>query len=269
MARSSEDGKRKAGAAMAGIVEGKVALVTGAGSGIGKATASVFAREGAKVVVADVDAEGGQETVDALRASDGEALFVETDVSDANQVEALVAGCVEAYGRLDCAVNNAGIVSPARVRTHELPEDAWDKVIAINLKGVWLCLKYEIAQMLEQGSGAVVNISSIAGLVGVDNTSAYTSAKHGVVGLTKTAALEYGGDGIRINAVCPGYTMTPIIDRSVALRPDLVEWAVARHALGRMAEPEEIAEAAVWLCSDAASFVTGHAMPVDGGYTAQ
>ena len=254
---------------MAGTVEGKVALVTGAGSGIGRATALTFAREGASVVVADLSVDGGKETVAMAGELAGDALFVEADVTRASAVESLVRECVAAYGRLDCAVNNAGITSSARVRTHELPEDAWDEVIAVNLKGVWLCLKYEIAQMLEQGSGAIVNISSIAGLVGIANTSSYTATKHGVVGLTKTAALEYGGEGIRINAVCPGYTRTALVDQAVALRPDLAEWAVERHPIGRMAEPREIAEASVWLCSDAASFVTGHAMPVDGGYTAQ
>ena len=254
---------------MPGQVEGKVALVTGAGSGIGRATAMTFASEGAAVVVADVNPEGGEETAGMVNGSGGEALFVETDVSKARDAEAMVAKAVEAYGRLDCAVNNAGIGTPVRARVHELPEDAWERVIDVNLKGVWLCMKYEISRMLSQGGGSIVNMASIAGLVGVSNSAAYTASKHGVVGLTKVAALEYAEQGIRVNAVCPGYIRTPALERSSVRDPDLVAGAVDRHPIGRLGEPDEIAGAVVWLCSDAASFVIGQVMSVDGGYAAQ
>ncbi|HXG21329.1 MAG TPA: SDR family oxidoreductase [Methylomirabilota bacterium] len=253
---------------MAGQLNGKVALVTGSGSGIGRASALAFAREGAKVVVADVVVEGGQETVRLITAAGGQGLFVKTDVSKAAEVEALIKQTVAAYGRLDCALNNAG-VEGIFVSTVEYTEADWDRVLAINLKGVWLCMKYEIAQMLQQGGGAIVNTASGAGLVGVVGLSAYVASKHGVVGLTKTAALEYAKAGIRVNAVCPGVIETPMVARLTHNRPDLSEALVAGEPMGRTGKPEEIAEAAVWLCSDAASFVTGHAMSVDGGYVAQ
>ncbi|MBI3799218.1 MAG: SDR family oxidoreductase [Deltaproteobacteria bacterium] len=253
---------------MAGRLDGKVALVTGSGSGIGRASALAFAREGAKVVVADVVVDGGQETVRLITAAGGEGLFVKTDVSKAAEVEALIKQTVATYGRLDCAYNNAG-VEGAFVSTTEYTEADWDRVLAINLKGVWLCMKYEITQMLQQGGGAIVNTASGAGLVGVVGLSAYVASKHGVIGLTKTAALEYAKAGIRVNAVCPGVIQTPMIARLTGSRPDLGEALVAAEPIGRTGKPEEIAEAAVWLCSDAASFVTGHAMSVDGGYVAQ
>lgn len=253
---------------MAGQLDGKVALVTGGSSGIGRATALAFAREGAKVVVADVMVEGGQETVRLLTAAGGQGLFVKTDVSHAPEVEALIKQAVATYGRLDCAFNNAG-VEGAFVSTTEYSEADWDRVLAINLKGVWLCMKYEIAHMLRQGSGAIVNTASGAGLVGVPNLSAYVASKHGVVGLTKTAALEYAKAGIRVNAVCPGVIHTPMVARLTSSRPDLSEALVAAEPMGRAGRPEEVAAAVVWLCSDAASFVTGHALSVDGGYVAQ
>jgi len=255
---------------MAGRVDGKVALVTGGASGIGRATALTFAREGAKLVVADMNAEGGQQTVYMITENDGEATFVQVDVSKVIEVEAMISKAVETYGRLDCAHNNAGIGSRPRAPLHECTEETWDRVLAINLKGVWLCMKYEIIQMLKQGSGTIVNTASIMGLVGSwSGTATYNASKHGVVGLTKTAALEYATAGIRVNAICPGYIQTPLIEEALTSNPALEAQIVARHPVGRMGKPEEIAEAVVWLCSDAASFVTGHTMTVDGGYVAQ
>ena len=253
---------------MAGRLDGKIALVTGGSSGIGRASALAFARERAKVVVADVTAEGGQETVRLIKEAGGEARFLKVDVARAAEVETLITQTVAAYGRLDCAYNNAGIEG-AFVSTTEYPEADWDRVLAINLKGVWLCMKYEIAQMLQQGGGAIVNTASGAGLVGVAGLSAYVASKHGVVGLTKTAALEYAKAGIRVNAVCPGVIQTPMVARLTSQRPEMAEALVAAEPMGRTGKPEEIAEAVVWLCSEAASFVTGHAMSVDGGYVAQ
>jgi NAD(P)-dependent dehydrogenase (short-subunit alcohol dehydrogenase family) len=253
---------------MAGWLTGKVALVTGAGSGIGRASALTFSREGAKVVVADVVIEGGEETVGMIKKAGGEALFVRADVSQAAEVEALINTAVATYGRLDCAHNNAGIAGKATTIA-DSTEESWDRTIAINLKGVWLCMKYEIPQMLKQGGGAIVNTASDAGLIGVRRGGAYVASKHGVVGLTKTAALEYAKAGIRVNAVCPGPIDTPMLQRGASRFPQVVEKMVAAQPGGRLGRPEEIAEAAVWLCSEAASFVTGHALPVDGGYMAQ
>ncbi len=253
---------------MAGRVDGKIALVTGGGSGIGRATALVFAREGAKVVVTDVVVEGGEETVRLIKAAGGEALFVKADMAKAAEVEVMVNEAVATYGRLDCAHNNAGIEG-AMGTTTDYTEQDWDRVIRINLTGVWLCMKYEISQMLKQGGGAIVNTASGAGLVGVPRMPAYVASKHGVVGLTKTAALEYAKSGIRVNAVCPGVIQTPMVERVTGRRPGMVERMVAAEPIGRMGRPEEIAEAVVWLCSDAASFVTGLPMAVDGGAVAQ
>jgi NAD(P)-dependent dehydrogenase (short-subunit alcohol dehydrogenase family) len=253
---------------MARLLEGKVALVTGAGSGIGRATALVCAREGAKVVVADVVVAGGEETVRLIKATGGEALFVKADMAKAAEVEAMVNTAVAAYGRLDCAHNNAGIEG-AMDTTADYTEEDWDRVIRVNLTGVWLCMKYEIAQMLKQGGGAIVNTASGAGLVAVPRMPAYVASKHGVVGLTRTAALEYAKAGIRVNAVCPGAIQTPMVERVTSRRPGMVERMAVAMPIGRMGKPEEIAEAVVWLCSDAASFVTGHAMSVDGGAVAQ
>ena len=247
----------------------KIALVTGAGSGIGRATSLVLAREGATVVVSDVNAAGGEETLSAIKDLGGDGMFVHADVSRAADVEALVDSTVKAYGRLDCAYNNAGIEGYIGGRLHEYPEDIWDRLIDINVKGVWLCLKYEIPQMLKQGGGAIVNTASAAGLVGSRQLSAYVASKHAVVGLTKSAALEYAADGIRVNAVCPGIIDTPMMDRLVAGREDYAASISTRQPIGRKGTPEEIAEAVAWLCSDAASLVTGLAMPVDGAFTAQ
>jgi NAD(P)-dependent dehydrogenase (short-subunit alcohol dehydrogenase family) len=247
--------------------EGKIALVTGASSGIGRATALAFAREGAKLVVADVLADEGMETVLLIEKAGGEGLFVRADVSKPADVQALIQKTVEVYGRLDCAVNNAGIEGEM-APTADCTERNWDRVLGINLKGMWLCMKHEIPQMLRQGGGAIVNMSSVAGLIGFSGLPAYVASKHGVVGLTKTAALEYAKSGIRINAVCPGVIHTPMMDRLTA-EPGSAESFVALEPVARMGRPEEIAEAVLWLCSEAASFVTGHPMAVDGGFVAQ
>ena len=253
---------------MAGQLDGKVALITGAGSGIGRASALAFAREGAKVAVADIVVEGGEETVRMVKEAGGEAFFIKVDVSNAAEVETMVNAVVDTYGRIDCAYNNAGIEGRL-ASTDEYPEDVFDKVIDINLTGVWLCMKYELPHMLKQGSGAIVNTASGAGLIGVAGMSAYVASKHGVVGLTKTAALEYAKSGIRVNSVCPGLIQTPMVERITADQPQLGEALVAAEPVGRTGKPEEIAESVVWLSSDAASFVTGHAMSVDGGFVAQ
>ena len=250
---------------MAGLVEGKVALVTGGGSGIGRQACLVFAREGARVVVCDVAVEGGEETVGQIEQAGGRATFIRADVAQAAEVEALVAKTVETYGRLDCAYNNAGIAGRT-ARGADDSEQNWERILAINLKGVWLCLKYEIAHMLTQGGGAIVNTASDAGLIGLRRAGAYVASKHGVVGLTRTAALEYAKANIRVNAVCPGPIDTPML-REASER--VIDAMATAQPNGRLGQPREIAEAAVWLCSDAASFVTGHPMPVDGGYLAQ
>ncbi len=247
-------------------LEGRVALVTGGGSGIGRATALAFAREGAKVAIADVNVAGGEETVHLIRERGGEALFVRTDVTEAVEVEALINDVGKTYGRLDCAFNNAGTVGKPS-STAQCTEEDWDWVISVNLKGVFLCLKYEIAYMLQQGHGAIVNAASVAGLVGVKNNVAYVASKHGVVGLTKASALECAQAGIRVNAVCPGFIRTPILNLDGA--PEGESRYVSIEPMGRLGRPEEVAEAVVWLCSDAASFVTGHTMSVDGGMAAR
>ncbi len=255
---------------MAGILENKIALVTGGGSGIGRASSLVLAREGAKVVVSDVNASGAEETLSAIKEKGGDGVFVHADVSKAEDVQALVAQVVANYGHLDCAYNNAGIEGFRAGRLHEYPEEIWDQLIDINLKGVWLCLKYEIQQMLQQGGGTVVNAASVVGLVGGRRMSAYSASKHAIVGLTKSAALEYAQDGIRINAVCPGIIDTPMMDRITADRePGFKASVGSRQPIGRLGTPEEIAESVAWLCSDAASLVTGMAMAVDGGFTTQ
>jgi NAD(P)-dependent dehydrogenase (short-subunit alcohol dehydrogenase family) len=242
----------------------RVVLVTGSGSGIGRSIALLFASEGAKVVVADVVAQGAEETVSMIKKTGGDAISIKTDVTKGAEVEALINKAVQTYGRLDCACNAAGILDS--VSTAECTEERWDRVIRVNLKGVWLCMKYEIQQMLKQGGdGAIVNIASEAGIVGFPNYSSYVASKHGVLGLTKSAALEYVKAGIRINAVCPGGTRTPLI-AMVTDNPELEKAVNAARPIGRLAEPEEIAAAVLWLCSDAASFVIGHPLVVDGGY---
>jgi NAD(P)-dependent dehydrogenase (short-subunit alcohol dehydrogenase family) len=258
---------------MAGLLEGKVTLVTGGASGIGRATALACAREGAMLIIADMHEEGGHHTVHLITEKGGEVIFVQTDVTRATEVEALISKAVARYGRLDCAHNNAGIsgrgiAGDHRALTAEYPDARWHQVIAINLTGVWLCMKFELQQMLTQGRGAIVNTASAAGLVGLVGNAAYVASKHGVVGLTKTAALEYAQHGIRVNCVCPGYIQTPMTAPGMQ-DPDRMARMIASEPVGRMGTPEEVAEAVVWLCSDAASFVTGHAMAVDGGYVAQ
>lgn len=252
---------------MAGMVEGKVALVTGAASGIGRATALVFVREGAKVVVDDINVEGGEETVRMIKEAGGEAIFVKGDVRIASEVEALVSKTVETYGRLDCAHNNAGIIGQLAF-TADCTEENWEDVIATDLKGVWLCMKHEIPQMIKQGSGVIVNTASAGAMTGLPFTPAYCAAKAGVTQLTKTAALEYAEHGIRINAVCPGGTLTPLL-RAFTRGDKATElMRAAKIPLGRLADPSEIADAVVWLCSEGARFVTGSPMLVDGGMVA-
>ena len=253
---------------MSRSLDRQVALVTGAASGIGRAASLAFARQGARVVVSDVDVPGGEETVARIRGGGGEAVFVRADVSVVSEVESLVRRTVDTYGRLDCAHNNAAIEGqPALL--HEYREDVWDRVMSVNLKGLWLCMKFEIVRMLELGGGAIVNTASTAGLVGSrGRLGAYSVSKHGVICLTRTAAREYASQGIRVNAVCPGAIETPMAERLLGDDLEARASLAAAHPLGRFGTPEEVAEAAVWLCSNAASFVTGHALPIDGGYLA-
>jgi NAD(P)-dependent dehydrogenase (short-subunit alcohol dehydrogenase family) len=249
-------------------LQGKSIVITGAGAGIGRATALAFGRAGARVMVSDMDRERGEATVAAITRAQGQARFHPCDVSVSSDVEALMAATMDAYGQLDCAYNNAGIEGPGGL-THLYDEALCHKVIAVNLIGVWLCMKYEI-HMLQQGGGAIVNAGSIAGLVAsTGNGSAYTASKHGIIGLTKVAALEYAKAGIRVNAVCPGVIHTTMMERMNSRTPGYFERMTAVNPTGRVGAPEEVAEAVLWLCSKAASFVTGHALTVDGGYVAQ
>ena len=247
---------------------GKVALVTGAASGIGKATALAFAAEGADVVVSDVIETDGLRTAGSIEALGRRSLFVKCDVSSEGDVKNLLSRTIETFGRLDCAVNNAGIEGKPG-NTADCTTENWDRVIAVNLKGVWLCMKNEIPQMLKQGSGSIVNISSIAGLIGFQNIPAYVASKHGVIGLTRSAALEYAKTGVRINAVCPGVIQTPMVDRFVHGEAQVKKMLIEGEPIGRVGKPEEIASAVLWLCSDGASFVTGHPLVADGGWVAQ
>lgn len=253
---------------MNGQMTGRVAIVTGAASGIGRATALAFAARGASVVVSDVMVDGGEETVKRIRDQGGTATFVRADVANSADMKALVDRTVGEYGRLDYAFNNAGIEGE-NGSTVECSEENFDRVIAINLKGVWLGMKYQIPAMLASGGGAIVNCSSVAGLVGFPNLPAYVASKHGVVGLTKAAALDYATSGIRVNAVCPGVIATPMVERVTAGSAEAEAAYAAFQPLGRMGTSEEVAESVVWLCSDAGAFVTGHAMAVDGGLVAR
>ncbi|HEY8872647.1 MAG TPA: glucose 1-dehydrogenase [Stellaceae bacterium] len=254
---------------MPGMLDGKVALVTGGGGDIGRATALAMVREGARLAVADLAAVAAQDTVALINAAGGQAIALTGDVTRAADVRAMVADTVAAYGRLDCAFNNAGI-APYQVAaeghlTAEWSEESFDRMIAVNLKSVWLCMKEEIPRMLSQGGGAIVNTGSIAGLIGLQTSSAYAAAKHGVIGLTKTAALEYASGHIRINAVCPGFIQTKMTEDTMRRRGAAI---MAQIPFGRMGQPAEIAEMVVWLCSEHASYVTGVAYNVDGGWMA-
>lgn len=249
-------------------LEGKAALVTGGGSGLGRASAIALARAGATVTVADVDEQGGNETtVLVLEEAGGDADFVRADVTQADEVEAMVDKTVGRWGRLDCALNNAGTTGASAATADYTLED-WNRAIALNLTGVFLCLKYEIPAMLE-GGGAIVNMASGAGLVGFAGLPAYVASKHGVVGLTRAAALEYASQGLRVNAICPGSTRTPMLEGFMGGDEQVERMMTRAVPLGRLGRPEEIAEAVVWLCSDAASFVVGHALAVDGGSVIQ
>ena len=250
-----------------GSFTGRVAFVTGAANGIGRATALAFAREGANVVVADVSEEGNQETSRIIEELGGRALAVRCDVSRAEDVKAALDKAVEVFGRLDFAFNNAGVEQPITAAA-EVTEEEWNRIIRVNLRGVFLCLKYEIPLMLKQGGGAIVNTSSGAGIKGFKGQAAYAASKHGVVGLTKSAALDYASQNIRVNAVCPGIIATPMMNRFTGGTGEGEQRVIAQEPIGRMGQPEEIAASVVWLCSDAAAFVVGHAMIVDGGQTA-
>ncbi len=254
---------------MAGMLDGKVALVTGGGGGIGRATALAMVREGARVAVADFAAAAARDTVAQINAQGGQAITLMGDVTRSEDVRSMVQDTITAYGRLDCAFNNAGIagfqVNAAGKKTAEWSEESFDRMIAVNLKGVWLCMKEEIPQMLSQGGGAIVNTASIAGLIGLQTSSAYVAAKHGVIGLTKTAALEYADAKIRVNAVCPGFIQTAMTEDTMKRRGESI---IAQIPFGRMGQPGEIAEMVVWLCSDRASYVSGAAYNVDGGWMA-
>jgi len=252
---------------MAEELQGKVAIVTGGTSGIGRDAAVLFAKAGAKVVVAGRREAEGKATVDQIRGAGGDGLFVKTDVARAADVQALVKKTVENYGRVDIAFNNAGIEGAASPITEQSEED-WDRTMDINLKGVWLCLKYEIQQMLKQGSGgAIVNMSSVAGLIGAAGMATYCSSKHAVLGLTKSAALETAKSGIRINAVCPAVIETAMAERLFGA-PEVEKHMLGMHPIGRFGKPMEIAEAVLWMCSDRASFMTGQALVMDGGFMA-
>ena len=253
-----------------GNFTGKVAFITGAAGGIGRATALAFAREGASVVVTDVSEQGNQETARMIEEAGGQALAIRCDVSRAEDVKAALDKTIETFGRLDAAFNNAGVEQVPKA-TADITEREWDRIMSIDLRGLFLCMKYEIPLMLKQGGGAIVNTSSGAGVKGFKDQAAYVAAKHGVVGLTKSAALDYAPLNIRINAVCPGIIDTPMMDRFGGGTPEGKErelaGAAAVQPIGRAGKPEEIAAAVLWLCSDAASFVTGAAMVVDGGHT--
>ena len=247
--------------------QNKVAFVTGGANGIGRATALAFAREGANVVVADVSEEGNQETSRMIEELGGRALAVRCDVSRAEDVKAALDKAVEVFRRLDFAFNNAGVEQPITAAA-EVTEEEWNRIIRVNLRGVFLCLKYEIPLMLKQGGGAIVNTSSGAGVKGFKGQAAYAATKFGIVGLTKSAALDYASANIRINAVCPGIVATPMMQRFTGGTTEGEQTVIAQEPIGRMGTPEEIAAAVLWLCSDAAAFVVGHAMVVDGGQTA-
>jgi len=249
-------------------LEGSIALVTGGGSGIGRATALAFARERAIVIIADIDRYGGEKTASQIIAIGGEAYSITTDVTNAIAVDKLITHIAKTWGRLDCACNNAGITGRSS-SWQDLSEDEWSHVVAINLTGVWLCMKAEFHQMAIQGRGTIVNMASIFGLVGNPTNPAYTATKHGIIGLTKSGALAYAQAGIRVNAICPAYIDNPMTQRIFSQYPQREDAIIARHPIGRLGTSEEVAEAVVWLCSDFSSFITGHTLVIDGGYTVQ
>lgn len=249
-------------------LEGKSVIVTGGGSGIGRAAALLFAERGAYVTVADVSPDTGEAVAAEIVSNGGQAVSVRTDVSDAGDVERMVNIATERFGGLDCAFNNAGVEGRFSY-TLEADENDFDRTVAVNLKGVWLCLRAELRQMLQQGGGSIVNTASVAGLLGWRGAAAYSATKHGVIGLTKTVALEYARRGIRVNAVCPGVIETPMASRVASESAGARETLEARHPQRRFGSPDEVAAAAVWLCGDGSSFTTGHALTVDGGFVAQ
>ena len=247
---------------------GKVALVTGGASGLGRGSAIALAKEGAKIVVADIAVAGAEATAQAITDAGGQAISVKADVTNSSEVEAMIRTAVEAFGRLDFALNNAGS-DGVRARTADYPEEVWHRVIDLNLTGVFLCMKSELAVMVKQRSGVIVNMASVAGVTGFPGHAAYTASKHGVIGLTKTAAIDYAKLGIRINTICPAYTHSPMLDRMLAQAPDLEGKLICRVPLRRLGTTEEIAQAVIYLCSEAASFITGHSLVMDGGIMAE
>ena len=248
---------------------GKVALVTGAASGIGRATALAFAHEGASVAALDISEEENRETVRLIEEQGGRAVAIRCDVSQGDDVQAALDETAHALGRLDFAFNNAGVEQKQLPPTAELDEAEWDRILNIDLRGVFLCMKYEIPLLLKHGGGAIVNTSSGAGVIGIPGNPAYTAAKHGVIGLTRSAALDYAAQNLRVNAVCPGYIDTPMMTRFTGGTSAGRAQVVSEEPVGRMGRPEEIAAAVVWLCSDSAAFVIGHALVIDGGQTVQ
>ena len=271
MSDSTQQDNGAGGERLSTSLDGRVALVTGGGSGLGRASAVVFARQGARVVVADQNTAGCEETAHAVASAGGEAIVVQTDVTEPADVEALLAATLERWGRLDCAFNSAGVGGDGKSVT-EVSWERWQRTIAVNLHGVFLCMQQELRQMVEQGGGAVCNVASIYGLaaggVSGDRQAGYVASKHAVVGLTKSAALDYAARGIRVNAVCPGHVWTPMTE-GMRNRPEYMERLLRMYPAGRFGQPPEVAELVVWLCSDAASFVNGAAIPVDGGFLAQ